>query len=77
MQPHVKATQQSHIDGEQHKNQSKDKARLALWANFSMRKSQEGGFHTRPDTFLRPLRSLRPFFFSVAALPRQQRETRR
>ncbi|MGZ8485666.1 MAG: hypothetical protein ACXWZQ_17365 [Candidatus Binatia bacterium] len=43
------------------------------WANFSMRQSQEGGFQTRPYDcryFLRPLRSLRPFFFLAAAAPR-------
>jgi hypothetical protein len=30
-------------------------------------KIQEGGFQTRPYFFLRPLRSLRPLFFSLAA----------
>jgi hypothetical protein len=37
---------------------------------LSERQIQEGGFQTRPYQsrfFLRPLRSLRPFFFSIAA----------
>jgi len=42
------------------------------WANFRCANSQRTGFKPAPTTpvaFLRPLRSLRPFFFAVAAAP--------
>jgi hypothetical protein len=45
----------------------------AACANFPSAKSKRAGFKpapTNPDSFLRPLRSLRPFFNSVAAVPR-------
>jgi len=44
----------------------------AACANSSMSQDKKAGFKPAPtpDSFLRPLRSLRPFFFSVAALRR-------